>query len=158
MIPSKLSCNPSEDVSIACDVLSLTMALMDSLFGRIWNLRPSTHQKEPLMRRPLRGDHCSLPSVSRNYPCSLMCVLLSLKHVDQRRLRRDRIALLANGNRNLPDSRTMLYSEAEAPAIDVSALAQPNRKRSRGTGDAAKEESSEDEDPDADLDWRSKTL
>lgn len=87
-----------------------------------------------------------------------MCVLLSLKHVDQCRLRRDRIALLANGNRNLPDSRTMLYSEAEAPAIDVSALAQPNRKRSRGTGDAAKEESSEDEDPDADLDWRSKTL
>ena len=69
------------------------------------------------------------------------------------------MSMLSNGNRDLPDARTVLYSEAEAH-IDLPTLSEVSRKRVRENGSHAEEgnDSSSEDDPEKDLDWRSKTV
>lgn len=75
------------------------------------------------------------------------------------RLRRDRIAMLAKGQRDLPDARMLLYSETNVPDFELSSLSRPSRKRTREDESLQEDgaESSDNEDLEDELDWRSKT-
>ena len=70
----------------------------------------------------------------------------------------ERIQRLKKGDSDLPDDRTVLQSEADAPAVDAAALQRPKKRRRVAKQPSDDSDSGDDMDEDAELDWRAKGL
>lgn len=76
------------------------------------------------------------------------------------RLRLERIERLKRGQKELPDARGALQSEADAPVIAPEVLQKPVKRQrvERAAQDSESDAEGSESEDDAELDWRAKGL